>query len=120
MSGRILAQLYHDGITSNPTTLPAAAVAYAQQSRANLTQTFVLAATKRGPHHLHFFSPSCYQHVVLNVKHADWVQVTANGTTLPDALNAFVRGEGQNATILLDDCTMPNCNPTCPPPQHIG
>jgi hypothetical protein len=115
-----MAQLYHDGITSNPTTLPAAAVAYAQQSRANLTQTFVLAATKRGPRHLHFFSPSCYQHVVLNVKHADWVQVTANGTTLPDALNAFVRGEGQNATILLDDCTMPNCNPTCPPPQHIG
>jgi len=118
-----LAQLYHDGITSNPASLPAAAAAYAQQSRANLTRTFVSAATAtHGRHRRRFFSPSCYQHVVLNAKHADWVQVTANGTTLPDALNAFVRDEGVGTAraIMLDDCTMPDCNPTCPPPQHIG
>ena len=77
--------------------------------------------TTHGLHRRRFFSPSCYQHVVLNAKHADWVQVTANGTTLPDALNAFVRDKVVGtATIMLDDCTMPDCNPTCPPPQHIG
>ena len=55
----------------------------------------------------------------MNVKHADWVRVAVNGTTLPDALNSFVSG-ASNASILLDQCAAPDCNPTCPPPQHIG
>lgn len=110
-----LAQLYHDGVTSNPSTTPQA-LAYAQHSRANLTKTFHAAQ-----HHHHFFSPACYQHVVLNAKHADWVDVTANGTLLPEALNAFVNGSSAgSASILVDGCSTPDCNPTCPPPQHIG
>ena len=108
-----LAQLYHDGIESNPSASPAA-LTYAQQSRANLTATFEAAQR-----HHHFFSPSCYQHVVLNVKHADWVKVTVNGTTLPEALDGFVSGTSSRSMV-LDDCQTPDCNPTCPPPQHIG
>ena len=108
-----LAQLYHDGIETNPSSPPTAS-AYAQTSRTNLTETFYAAQR-----HHHFFSPSCYQHTVINNKHHDWVSVTANGTKLPDALNAFVSGTG-TGFILLDECTTPDCNPTCPPPQHIG
>ena len=107
-----LAQLYHDAIYANPSS-PAAAAAYAAVSRANLTATF-RAATR----HQHFFSPACYQHVVINSKHEGWVQVMG-GQTLPDAINAFVNGSS-TASILVDDCSTPDCSPTCPPPQHIG
>ena len=108
-----LAQLYHDGIYANPSA-PAAVAAYAQGSRANLTASFGATAQPR-----HFFSPSCYQHVVLNNKHSGWMQVTAGSVTLPDALDAFVNGTSTPST-LLDVCTTPDCNPTCPPPQNIG
>ena len=108
-----LAQLYHDGIYANPSA-PAAVAAYAQGSRANLTASFGATAQPR-----HFFSPSCYQHVVLNNKHSGWMQVTAGSVTLPDALDAFVNGTSTPST-LLDACTTPDCNPTCPPPQNIG
>lgn len=108
-----LAQLYHDGIEQNPEA-SAPALAYAQSSRANLTRTF--EAAKR---HHHFFSPACYQHVVLNAKHPTWLHVTAGNVTLAAALNDFVSGNS-SSSVLLDDCTSPDCNPTCPPPQHIG
>ena len=108
-----LAQMVHDGIDGNPSGSPAT-LQYAQHSRTNLTKSF--AAAQR---HHHFFSPACYQHVVLNAKHADWVRVAVNGTTLPEALNEFVKGTS-TASILLDQCATPDCNPTCPPPQHIG
>ena len=111
--GYDLAQLYHDGIESNPKA-SAPALAYAQTSRANLTRTF--EAAKR---HHHFFSPACYQHVVLNAKHPTWLHVTAGNVTLAAALNDFVSGNS-SSSVLLDDCTLPDCNPTCPPPQHIG
>jgi O-palmitoleoyl-L-serine hydrolase len=108
-----LAQLYHDGIEDNPSGA-AATLTYAQTSSANLTKTF--AAAQR--HHM-FFSPSCYQHVVLNTKHPTWAKVTAGGVALADALNDFVIGKTTSST-LLDECKTPDCNPTCPPDQHIG
>ena len=107
-----LAQLYHDGITENPSRAPAE-LAYAQESVTNLTRTFV-AAKK----HHHFFSPACYQHVVLNNKPHNWVGLTINGTTLPDALDTFVKGVKNTTTVFVDTaCNTPDCNPTCPPPQ---
>lgn len=108
-----LAQLYHDGIEENPSS-SATELAYAQVSRANLTQTFEAAQN-----HHRFFSPACYQHVVLNNKHPTWLQVTVNNVNLADALRDFVSGN-LTSTILVDACTKPDCNPTCPPPQHIG
>jgi hypothetical protein len=109
-----LAQLYHDGIEDDP-SLSSSTLAYAQESRSNLTATFFGAQRQ----HKYFFSPSCYQHVVINNQHSDWVSVTANGTKLPDALNDFVSGTS-SGFILTDACNSPGCNPTCPPPQHIG
>lgn len=104
------AQLYHDAITNDPSDDPTE-LAYAQQSAANLTATFRAA---KGHHH--FFSPSCYQHVVLNNKQHEWVSLAVGETTLPDALDRFVRG-AENITLFLDTCETPDCNPTCPPPQ---
>eukprot|EP00322_Chrysochromulina_rotalis_P018983 CAMPEP_0115877516 /NCGR_PEP_ID=MMETSP0287-20121206/26265_1 /TAXON_ID=412157 /ORGANISM="Chrysochromulina rotalis, Strain UIO044" /LENGTH=379 /DNA_ID=CAMNT_0003333037 /DNA_START=250 /DNA_END=1390 /DNA_ORIENTATION=+ len=106
-----LAQLTHDGVKTKPSTMPE--LAYAQASAANLTKTFTTAANATSRHR--FFSASCYQHVVLNSKHEQaWITLTVNGMTLVDAIGDFIDGHGGNASVCVDTCNTPDCNPTCP------
>jgi hypothetical protein len=105
-----LAQLYHDGLTSKPSAWSADQSGYAQASRVNLTQSFNAAER-----HHQFFAPSCYHHVAINNKSPWWVDVTVGTVKLVDALDDFVTGKS-TSSILVDTCSSPDCNPTCPPP----
>ena len=110
-----LAQMTHDGIKDNPSNVSAEALAYAQASAANLTRTFQQAVAG-GASGRHFYAAACYQHVVLNTKHGQaWNVLAVEGQTLVDAIDDFVSGVSPNASVHVDACNTPDCNPTCPP-----
>ncbi len=96
------AQLGHDNVSPNSSPQ---ALRYAQQSAANLTQSFAQNAVRW------VFSPSCYQHTI--VGSLEYLKMSIGGQGLIAALEQFV-GDPRVPIHLIDSCNATvNCNPLC-------
>jgi len=97
------AQMAHDAIFTIPETT--AEMKYAQEAAKNLTATFSQVGVTT------VFNPSCYFHTVETSSR--WNVLQIDGVILSDAVWEWYQNPLKKSWY-IDNCTLPNCNPTCP------